>query len=108
MDKVRAFMQALWVQRFWVLSVVGVIAAVVCWMMAAGTLQDQYQAEKSEILGKFTDMQTIAGKDFHGNEVINAKEREEASKIAASVEDLWKRLFDHQRKEVLFWPDVLG
>ena len=39
MDKVRAFMQALWVQRFWVLSVVGVIAAVVCWMMAAGTLQ---------------------------------------------------------------------
>ncbi|BBO31806.1 hypothetical protein [Lacipirellula parvula] len=108
MDKVRAFMKVAWTQRFWILSVVGVLAAVICWSMASGNLQRQFTANKTQIDGKFGEMTAITGKQIHGNEVVNAKEREEAKKIANSVKELWQSLFDAQREEVLKWPDVLG
>jgi hypothetical protein len=108
MDKVRAFLRVLWVQRFWVLSVVGVLAAFVCWMMASGSLQAEYAADKTAILAKFKDMDDIKIRPFHGNAVINTKEREEASKIAANVQELWQKLYEHQREEVLYWPEALG
>ncbi|WP_428308677.1 hypothetical protein [Lacipirellula sp.] len=108
MDKVRVFMKVAWTQRFWILSVVGVLAAVICWSMASGNLQTQFEANKKQIDGKFGEMTAITGKQFHGNEGVNAKDREEAKKIANSVKELWQSLFDAQREEVLKWPDVLG
>jgi hypothetical protein len=108
MDKVRAFMKVLWVQRFWVLSVVGVLAAVVCWLLASGALQAEFEAEKSAIETQFTNINAIQQKPFHGNDVVNAKEREEAAKIADNVQKLWQRLYEHQRERVLFWPEMLG
>jgi hypothetical protein len=108
MDKVRAFMKVAWAQRFWILSVVGVLAAVVCWMMASGELQRQFTANQTQIKSKFGEMTAITGKQFHGNEGVNAKEKTEAKKIAESVKELWQNLFDAQREEVLKWPDVLG
>ncbi|QDT72154.1 hypothetical protein [Lacipirellula limnantheis] len=108
MDKVRAFLKAAWLQRFWILSVVGTLAAVVCWMMASGELQRQFTANKTQIDGKFSEMKSIKDKSVHGNPGVNAKEREEAKKIADSVKKLWQSLFDAQREEVLKWPAVLG
>ena len=108
MDKIRAFMQVLWVQRFWVLSVVGVLAAAVCWMMAAGKLQAEYAADKTAILAKFGEMDKIKKAPFHGNDGVNAKEREEAAKIAENVKGLWQKLYENQREKVLFWPESLG
>ena len=108
MDKVRAFLKAAWLQRFWILCVVGTLAAVACWMMASGELQRQFTANKTAIDGKFTDMQGIKGKTVHGNPGVNAKEREQAKLIAESVKKLWQSLFDAQREVVLKWPDVLG
>ena len=101
-------MKAAWIQRFWILSVVGTLAAVVCWMMASGELQRQFAANKTKIDAEFSNMQAISGKSVHGNPGVNAKEREEAKKIADSVKTLWQSLFDAQREEVLKWPDVLG
>lgn len=100
-------MKAAWIQRFWILCVVGTLAAVVCWMMASGELQRQFAANKTQIDAKFGDMKAISKLDVHGNPAVNAKEREEAKKIADSVKKLWQSLFDAQR-EVLKWPDVLG
>ena len=108
MDKVRAFLTAAWIQRFWILSVVGTLAAVVCWMMASGRLQEEFAKNKTTIDGKFNDMSSISKMDVHGNPGVNAKEREEAKKIADSVKQLWQNLFDAQREVVLKWPDVLG
>jgi hypothetical protein len=108
MDKVRAFLKMAWIQRFWILSVVGTLVAVACWMVASGELQRQFAANKSQIDAKFGEMTAIKGKTFHGNPGVNAKEREEAKKIADSVKKLWQTLFDAQREEVLKWPDVLG
>lgn len=101
-------MKAAWIQRFWILSVVGTLAAVVCWMMASGELQRQFAANKSKIDIEFGNMQAISGKTVHGNPGVNAKEREEAKKIADSVKKLWQGLFDAQHEQVLKWPDVLG
>jgi len=108
MDKVRAFLQAAWLQRFWILCVVGTLAAVVCWMMASGELQRQFTANKSQIDTEFGNMQKISQTTVHGNPAVNAKEREEAKKIADSVKQLWQSLFDAQHEVVLKWPDVLG
>jgi hypothetical protein len=108
MDKVRAFMKAAWIQRFWILSVVGTLAAVVCWMMASGELQRQFAANKTAIDAQFSNMDAISKKTVHGNPDVNRREREEAKKIADSVKKLWQSLFDAQREEVLKWPDVLG
>ena len=108
MDKVRAFLQAAWLQRFWILCVIGTLAAVVCWMMASGELQRQFTANKSQIDTEFGNMQKISGTQVHGNPAVNAKEREEAKKIADSVKQLWQSLFDAQHEVVLKWPDVLG
>ena len=108
MDKVRAFLKAAWIQRFWILSVVGTLAAVACWMVASGKLQAEFTANKAKIEAEFGNMNAIKGKAVHGNPQVNAKEREEAKKIAASVQALWQKLFDAQREEVLKWPEVLG
>lgn len=108
MDKVRAFLKVAWIQRFWILSVVGTLAAVVCWMVASGELQRQFAANKTQIDSKFSEMSAIQAKAVHGNPGVNAKEREEAKKIADSVQALWQKLFDAQREIVLKWPEVLG
>lgn len=108
MDKVRAFLKILWVQRFWVLSVVGTLLVAICWMLAAGKLQAEFTADKGAILAKFGEMDSIKNKPFHGNEGVNAKERKEAGKIAVNVKDLWQKLYEKQREDVLYWPEALG
>jgi hypothetical protein len=105
MDKVRAFFRVLWVQRFWVLSVVGVLVAFLSWMMASGSLQEEFAANQTKITGKFTEMQGIIGAEFHGNETVNKKNLQEASEIRKKVVSLWQKLYDKQREEVLKWPE---
>jgi hypothetical protein len=106
MEKVREFLKVAWIQRFWILSVVGTLAAVVCWMVASGKLQAEFTANKAQIDSKFADMQAIKSKDIHGNPGVNSREREEAKQIAKAVEDLWQNLFNAQREEVLKWPEA--
>ena len=86
MDKVREFLKVAWIQRFWILSVVGTLAAVVCWMVASGKLQAEFTANKAQIDSKFSEMQSIKGKAVHGNPGVNSKEREQAKLIADAVE----------------------
>ncbi|RIK79560.1 MAG: hypothetical protein DCC67_10340 [Planctomycetota bacterium] len=98
----------MWQQRFWVLSVVGTLAAVICWTMAASKLDAEFTANTATIKGKFGEISTIQQKSVHGNEAVNAMERAEADKIAKAVRDLWQRLYDYQRESVLKWPEELG
>jgi hypothetical protein len=108
MDQLRVIMRVIWQQRFWVLIVLAPLIAVVCWSMASGKLQAAFSANKSTIDGHFTSMSSITNEPVHGNDDVNAKEREEAVKISKSVRSLWKRLYDSQREQVLSWPAVLG
>lgn len=108
MDQVRAFLRVMWQQRFWVLSVVGILIAAICWMMATGHIQAEFATNKSTINGKFSDMDSIVNASVHGNADVNAKNEVETAKIRKQVLALWKQLYDKQRDAVLKWPAVLG
>ena len=65
MDQIRAFAKVIWQQRFWVLSVLGLIIAVVCWKLAASALDAQFASRKTTIDGKFAAMTTLESKSVH-------------------------------------------
>ncbi len=108
MDKVRAFLTVCYQQRFWILSVLGLIVVAVCWMMASGSLDAEFTANRTTIDGKFKDMQDISRKAVHGNDAVNQAEREQAMQIRKRVLALWEKMYNRQRDEVLKWPDSLG
>lgn len=108
MDKVRAFLRIIWQQRFWLLSVVGVLVGVVCWYMASGSIDAEFKANKATIDGKFGDMQAVISKTPHGNQKVNDKDLEQAVQVSKSVKKLWEQLYSKQRDAVLRWPEVLG
>src|SRR5262245_23391593 len=108
MDQVRAFMRVLWRQRFWVLSGLGVIIAVVCWKMAASALDAQFVTNKGVIEGKFGEMQKIQSDQVRGNDAVNAREHQEATVIRDKVLALWKRMYESQRDNALKWSEKLG
>jgi hypothetical protein len=108
MDKVRAFLKVVYQQRFWVLSVVCVLVAAVCWTLAAGSLDTEFKANKSTIVSKFGEMTAITSKSVHGNDAVNQREREEAVKIRAEVLKLWETMYNRQRDKVLKWQKSLG
>jgi uncharacterized membrane protein YgcG len=108
MDKVRAFLKVVYQQRFWVLSVVCVLVAAVCWQMAAGALDAEFTSNKTKIVSEFSSMDAIIKKTVHGNEAVNQREREEAVKIRAEVLNLWEKMYALQSDKVLKWPKSLG
>jgi hypothetical protein len=107
MDKVRAFLSVVWKQRFWVLCVVGVIIATVCWKMSASALDAEFTANKQQIDGKFGELDAITGKSVHGNDEVNNKEREQAVIIRGEVLELWNTMYERQKENVLKWPAEL-
>jgi hypothetical protein len=107
MDKVRAFLTVVWQQRFWVLSVLGVVVAVICWKLAASSLDAEFTTYKQQIDAKFNDMTTIINSQVRGNDDVNEKERAQAIVIRNNVVGLWQTLYDAQKK-VLKWPVQLG
>ena len=108
MDKLRAFLKATWRQRFWVLTVVCPLLALVCWLLASGSLQKAFLANKGTIEGHFTAMSNISKEPVHGNDGVNSQEIVEADKVSKAVRKLWQRMYDAQREEVLKWPERLG
>ncbi len=108
MDQVRAIVKVIWQQRFWVLSVLGVIVAAVCWQLASGRLDAEFATNKGQINTQFDAMGNITRAQVHGNETVNQKDAEQAIIIRDRVQALWTSLYERQREEVLKWPDVLG
>jgi hypothetical protein len=108
MDQVRAIAKIIWQQRFWVLSVLGLIIAVVCWKMAASGLDAQFASRKSTIDGRFKEMSTLGGKAVHPNTAVNEKNQEAVDAQAKIVNSVWQELYNKQKESVLKWPKELG
>lgn len=107
MDQIRAFVSVVWRQRFWVLSVVAVVIFVVCWKMASSDVGQKFTAQKGKIVSAHGGVKNLADARVHGNESVNAKEREQVNLLAVSVGQLWQDLYRVQREQVLTWPNVL-
>ena len=108
MEQLRLILKIVYQQRFWILSVLSVLIAVVCWMLSAQDLDKQYQAEKSKVNTQFSSMRSLNGHPYYPNDGIIEKDREEVRALSAKVLKMWNELYDHQRSEVLYWPKELG
>lgn len=108
MDKVRAFANVVWTQRFWVLSALCTIVGVVCWNMATGDLDAQFKARKGKIDGAFSSVNTIKDEKPHPNDNVNAGDMVQAKQQKAYVLKVWQELYDRQRTEVLYWPESIS
>jgi len=110
MDQIRVIVNVLWRERFWVLSVLGTIVALACWYLASGDLDVRFAKRRSEIDGQFQAMKTLYQQPVCPNEDVNKGDFEQAKIQRDHVLQVWKDLYERQRREVLFWPKdkVLG
>lgn len=108
MDQVRAIAKVIWEQRFWVLSVIGLIVAVVCWNMAAGKLDTEFTDRASKIKQQFDAMSGLTSKPVHANTDINTENQKQVAEQTEIVNAVWKQLFERQKEAVLKWPKELG
>lgn len=108
MDQVRAIAKVIWDQRFWVLSVLGIIIAVVCWKMAASDLDAQFATRRGAIEKQFSDMNSLVSKPVHANPAVNAVAEEQVNLQTQFVNTVWQNLYQSQKESVLKWPKELG
>jgi hypothetical protein len=108
MDQVRAIAKVIWQQRFWVLSVLGLIVAVVCWKMSASALDTQFASRKGTIDTKFSDMSTLEQKPVHPNTNVNEENQKQVEEQEKIVKAVWEELYNKQKESVLKWPKELG
>ncbi len=108
MDQVRAFFSVVWTQRFWVLSIVGTIVAVLCWNMAASDLSSDFTKRQGEINTAHNNVKTINGERFHPNDDVIAGDTKQAQVQRDMVREVWQELYDAQRADVLKWPETIG
>ncbi len=106
MDKVKVYLGYAQKYHFWILCTLAIIAGLVGWIMARGSLSEQYATNKGTVTGKFTTLTGIQQNQFPPNDqwttAISALTKQEQEEVA----DTWKSVYDIQQK-VLSWPDVL-
>ena len=108
MDQVRTILKVIWTQRFWVLGTIATIVSVVCWNMAAGTLQSEFSKRKSAIDGAYNAVNGIKNERPHPNDAVNEGVLRQAKQQRDYVREVWKELYEEQRSKVLSWPESIG
>ncbi|NOY40526.1 MAG: hypothetical protein GXP26_01635 [Planctomycetes bacterium] len=106
MDQVRAIAMVVWQQRFWVLSGIGILVALVCWNQATADLEDRFAKRKSTIDSKINAVRSIAREPFHPNDNVNNGDAEQVEAQKTIVAKLWSELYEQQKTEVLSWPEL--
>lgn len=107
MDKVRIVLEYARKYHFWLLCAVAVIAGLVGWMMARGSLSQEYTKRKGTIDGKFTALAQIRNTEFPPNDTWQQRVTSLTDEERELVRKAWETVYDEQQK-VLEWPDVLG
>lgn len=93
--------------HFWIISVVVVLIAVLCWQIANSAVSDEYAKRKSIIEGKFKQVADIQAKKDHPNELFAKGVQVEHDVLKKMTLTAWIKLHDRQ-KERLIWPDVIS
>lgn len=105
MDQIRTIFGVLWRERFWVLTVLGTIFAIVCWYLSAGSLDKQFATRKTKINGTFTSMQSLSNEPDHPNPNVIEGNKDQALIERDQVLKTWQDLYNEQKEEVLKWPE---
>ncbi len=104
MDKVRLIVAVIWRERFWVLTVLGVIVAVTCWHLSSGELDKEFTSRKSAISSTITSMRTLSQETDHPNDKVIEGDKEQARVQRNNTLKQWETLYATQKEEVLKWP----
>src|SRR5215213_8148642 len=104
MDQLRTAL--VWLKRhhFWVLCGLVAIIAFGSWAKASGKLSTLFTQNQSAIKKEFDSVQGVRKEPFHPNEDVNTKQQAQTKLQAEDVANLWKQLYERQRKHVLEWP----
>ncbi len=108
MDKIRAFLRIAIQQRFWILSLLSIGFITIFWMLSAGAIDDEYAEKRKDIDNKFSSMKQLNSKTFYANTKVIEDDRKQTVELRNNVLEVWKELYDRQRQEVLYWPELLG
>lgn len=108
MDKVREILAWMARHHFWLLSGLVVVVGLGVWFVAKGHLAEEYNTNKTKITTTFSNQRNISSKAFLPNDSVNARQKEEITKLAAEVREAWQQLYDRQREEALIWPAQIG
>jgi len=107
MDQVRKALAWLKQYHFWVLSVLVVLIGLFCWWSASGTMSKLYAENQTTITSGFKTVGEVKNDQFHPNANIQERQLKETSELSAEVAELWQKLYDAQRENVLKWPSEL-
>ncbi len=108
MDQVRNIAKIIWTQRFWVLTALGTIIGTVCWNIASSNLDTEFKKRQGAIDSAYSTVNSISNEAVHPNDDVNAGDMKQAKHQRDLVLKVWKDLYEHQRAEVLHWPESLG
>jgi uncharacterized membrane protein YgcG len=107
MDQAREILKLLWRERFWVLSVMGILVAVGCWYISSGDLDQQFTEKKSQIELALGKVKTLANQPNPPNDDVNRADEAQLEVQKKIVGELWNDLYEKQREVVLQWPENL-
>lgn len=107
MDKVRQILAEIKKYHFWVLTVVAIVVGLFGWFRASNNLQQEYETNRGKLQSYSQQLQGIVGKEAHPNEQINSAILEQTKQQSELVRQLWTQLYEHQKQEVLSWPEEL-
>jgi hypothetical protein len=107
MDQAREILKLLWRERFWVLSVMGILVAVGCWYKSSGDLDQQFGEKKARIELALGKVKALDRQVNPPNEDVNRGDEAQLEVQKNIVGALWNDLYDRQREEVLQWPENL-
>ena len=103
MDQAKQFMSVLKKHHFWVLCGMVALLGLTFWWMATSGLSSEFEANKSAILAKAKDVESVIAISPHPNQKGVSLLDEEIESERKSVLAAWEELYEEQR--VLFqWP----
>lgn len=107
MDKIKPILAEVKKYHFWVLTVLVVVIGIFGWLRASNSLQSQYETNSGKLQSYRQQLQGIVSKQAHPNEQINNAILEQTKQQSQLVRQLWTQLYEHQKEQVLSWPEEL-
>lgn len=108
MEKLQVILETIRKYHFWLLSVLAVVASLVGWMKARGTLSDEYTKGKAAIEEKFGSLEQIQMTEFPANGTWKDEIAKLTDQERKEVASAWQKVY-HEQQKVLEWPEeILG
>ena len=107
MDQVKVALAILKKQHFWIVCGLIIIPSIVVWKMAVGSVDDQFDARKSEIESQLSKIQGIKSDTEHPNQKTIEAIEAQTDQLGNLVYVVWEDLYDRQQ-ELNPWPEALG